>query len=229
MHEGHRERMIKKLLSDSELSDHELLEILLFYSIPRKNVNETAHEILNAFGDIRKVFNADEAALKSVNGVGERTAAFLVTIGKCMRICEEKSFDIPPKFCYEDFKKPLIAAFKPFTEEKFAAFYLDASGNTMLRKIFSSHSSSFVEIDTRDLIKGVLLSKPKSVVICHNHLSGETKPSYSDDKATKQIHIALRLQGVNLVDHIIVSGEKTYSYNASGRLNNILSDVERLI
>lgn len=229
MHEGHRERMLKKLLSNSDLSDHELLEILLFYTIPRKNVNELAHSILNSFGDIRKVFAADSAALKSIKGVGDRTAAFLITIGKCMRICDEKSFEIPPKFSYEDFKKPLIAAFKPFLEEKFVAFYLDAFGNTGLRKIFCSHSAAFVEIDTRELVKGVLLTSPKTVVVCHNHLSGEVSPSYSDDKATRQIYGALRFHGVRLADHIIVSGDKTYSYNASGRLAKIIESFEKTI
>lgn len=229
MHEGHRERMLKKLLSNSDLSDHELLEILLFYAIPRKNVNELAHSILNSFGDIRKVFAADGAALKSIEGVGDRTAAFLITIGKCMRVCEEKGFKTLPKFSYEDFKKPLIAAFKPFTEEKFVAFYLDACGNTVLRKIFSSHSSSFVEIDTRELVKGVLLTEPKSVVVCHNHLSGDVSPSYSDDKATRQIYAALRFHGVRLSDHIIVCGEKTYSYNSDGKLLKIIDEIEQII
>ena len=83
MHEGHRKRMIDKLLSDPNvLSDHELLEILLFYAIPRKNVNETAHNLLDALGNLQNVFSCDHESLADIDGIGDRSAALFVLINQ---------------------------------------------------------------------------------------------------------------------------------------------------
>lgn len=226
LHKGHRERQIQKILEKSKLSNHEILEILLFYAIPRKDVNETAHALLNAFGSLKRVFEADKELLMSVEGIGERTAAYLMTIGKCIEICESEKTPKPVRFSYDDFKPSLIAAFKPFSEEKFVAFYLDPKGKILLRKIFSNHSPAFVEINTGELLKGVFGVTASSVVICHNHLSGDPTPSYSDDRATAAICSSLLSANVKLADHIIVAGDKTFSYRVSGKLDEINARLE---
>lgn len=226
LHKGHRERQIEKLLSGGKLSNHEILEILLFYAIPRKDVNELAHVLLNSFGSLKRVFEADPEMLESVDGVGERTAAYLAAIGKCLDLCMTEKQPEPVRFSYNDFKPALIAAFKPFSEEKFVAFYLDAKGRILLRKIFSNHSPAFVEIKTGELLKGVFSVSASSIVVCHNHLSGDPTPSYSDDRATASVLNALLSTGVKLADHIVVAGENTFSYRASGRLDEINARIE---
>ena len=230
MHEGHRERLISKLIEGNTiLSDHEVLEILLFYSIPRKNVNELAHRILDNFGSLKGCFSADYSALMTIEGVGHKTASFLVTLGEIFHRMEEDKHQLPTIFSYDSCKQVLIDSFKPFTEEKFVAFYLNKSGEIILRKIFSSHSDNMVNIDMSELLKGTLVKKPHSVVICHNHLSGNSKPSYSDDKATEKIYISLKLNNITLNDHIIVAGDKTFSYRASDRLEKIIKSVNNLL
>ena len=86
MHEGHRERLREKLISSpNTLNPREVLEILLFYAIPRKNTNEIAHQLLDMFdGSLRNVLQADMELLKSVKGVGENTAYFLKTMSKIL-------------------------------------------------------------------------------------------------------------------------------------------------
>lgn len=226
VHKGHRERQTEKILQKNKLSNHEILEILLFYAIPRKDVNELAHSLLNSFGSLKRVFEADAEMLKSVKGVGDRTAAFLIAIGRCIDICAHENEPLPQRFSYDDFKPSLIAAFKPFSEEKFVAFYLDTKGKILLRKIFSNHSPSYVEIKTDELLKGVFSVGASAVVVCHNHLSGDPNPSYSDDRATAAICGSLLSTGVRLADHIIVAGENTFSYRASGRLDKIDARIQ---
>ena len=90
MHEGHRKRLIQKLLDKKEvLSDHELLEILLFFAIPRKNVNEEAHRLIDDFGSLKNVLNVDADTLESVEGIGEKSAVFLSLIGEIYRRADE--------------------------------------------------------------------------------------------------------------------------------------------
>lgn len=227
MHEGHRERLISKLIEGNTLlSDHEILEILLFYSIPRKNTNELAHKILDVFGSLKSCLSADYHSLISIEGVGHKTASFLVTIGEIFTRIEQDKNKLPIIFSYDGCKKMLVESFKNFSEEKFVAFFLNKSGEIVLRRIFCSHSENMVQLNVSELLKGVLIKKPHSVVVCHNHLSNSEKPSLADDRATKTLYLALRVQNIILYDHIIVSGDKTYSYRASDRLSKIIQSVD---
>ena len=86
MHEGHRQRLISKLIEGKTLlSDHEILEILLFYAIPRKNVNELAHKLITAFGSLQGCLDADYDSLLTVDGVGPKTATLIVTFGEILK------------------------------------------------------------------------------------------------------------------------------------------------
>ena len=98
MHEGHRKRMIERLENgEAGLSDHEILELLLFNAIPRKNTNEIAHALLNKFGSISAISRADLESLKAVEGIGEGTAAYLrcvFLLMERMKFEPEKNFPI---------------------------------------------------------------------------------------------------------------------------------------
>lgn len=230
MHEGHRQRLISKLIEGNTLlSDHEILEILLFYSIPRKNVNELAHRILDNFGTLKACLEADYHSLLVIKGVGHKTATFLVTIGEIFKRSMIDKNQLPTIFNYDNCKKMLIDSFKPFEEEKFVAFYLNKQGEIILRKIFCSHSDNMVNIDIGELLKGTLVKKPHSVVICHNHLSGNCKPSYSDDRATEKIYLSLKLNNITLYDHIIIADDNAYSYRAGDRLDSVVKNVSGII
>ena len=100
MHEGHRSRMREKYLKGGEegLLDHELLEILLFYCIPRSNTNEIAHELLKKFGTLDGVAKADYYALQSVHGIGENAALFLNLLGTFNRKCAQSTVKDTKRF-----------------------------------------------------------------------------------------------------------------------------------
>ena len=219
MHEGHRKRMIDKLLSDPNvLSDHELLEILLFYAIPRKNVNETAHNLLDALGNLQNVFSCDHESLADIDGIGDRSAALFVLINQINERIANSTKKQEPLINYEITRKYLIDSFRPLNEENFLALYLDKRRNVQFRRKFSSHSPHMVSIDLSELQKGLARQKPYSVIIAHNHLSGSPLPSVFDDETTEKLTAILRLNNVILDDHIIVAGNQTYSYRQAGKL-----------
>lgn len=226
MHEGHRKRMICKLLSNDEvLTDHELLEILLFYAVPRKNVNGTAHNLLDTFGTLANVMSSDAAALMNVEGMGEKTAAFIVAIEKIYRRMQDSPERLPQLISYDVCRKYLVDTFRGLTEEKFIALFLNKQGFLVMRKVFSSHSEFTVNIDLSELQKGIAAKKPHSVIIAHNHLSGSPSPSICDDETTEKLTAVLKLNGVILNDHIIVSGDDTYSYRTAGKIDKYRRNV----
>lgn len=226
MHEGHRKRMIDKLLSDpSVLSDHELLEILLFFSIPRKNVNETAHNLLDCLGDLNNVMRCDGTTLSGIDGIGKRSATMFVLINEIYNRIQNSTGKKEPLSSYDITRKYLINSFRPLKEEYFLALYLDKQRILKFRRSFSSHSEHMVNIDLSDLQKGLTTQKPYSVIIAHNHLSGSAKPSLFDDEATERITAVLNINGVLLDDHIIVAGDNTYSYRQSGKIEKYVHNV----
>lgn len=226
MHEGHRERLISKLNSaNTSLSDHEILEILLFYAIPRKNVNELAHRLLDSFGSLQEVFNQPYDSLISIEGIGHKTATFFITLGEIMQRVDKNDKKPQVIFSYDGCKQLLIDSFRGATEEKFVAFFLDKKGQIIFRKIFCSHSENMVNFNLSELLKGVLAKKPHSVVVCHNHLSHSPRPSYADDVATGKIYLSLKLNGIILHDHIIVADNQTFSYHASDRMIDIIRNL----
>ena len=226
MHEGHRKRMIDKLLSNpSILSDHELLEIMLFYSVPRKNVNETAHNLLDCLGNLGNVIGCDAETLSDIDGIGERSAALFVLVSEIYARIQRNEKKNLPLTSYEVTRKYLIDSFRALKEENFLALYLDKQRNLQFRRKFSSHSAYMVNIDLSELQKALTTRKPFSVIIAHNHLSGSPMPSVFDDETTEKITAVLHLNNVVLDDHIIVAGDKTYSYRQSGKLDKYKRNI----
>ena len=155
--------------------------------------------------------------------------ANIISANKLISIIAEEKNKMPAIFSFDGCKQMLINSFRGATEEKFVAFFLDKRGTILVRKIFSSHSANMVNFDLTDLLKGSLSKKPHSAVICHNHLSGNAKPSYCDDIATEKIMLTLKLSNVILYDHIIIAGENTFSYRSANRLDAIESKVNKII
>lgn len=226
MHEHHRDRLREKLFAEpNSLNEFEILEVILYGAIPRKNTNDIAHRLIERFGSVGNVLKASIHELTEVEGVGKNTASFIVCLGLILsRKLEDERF--PKVFSFNDIREPLIKAFSGYTEEVFMAFFLDKKQNIISRKIIYGSDTIKVDIDLKDFSRQVVLSKPAYVVIAHNHLSGKYQPSASDDKATEKICMVCALNGASLIDHIIVAGDKVYSYYYDKRLDIIRKNVE---
>ena len=229
MHEKHRERMRKKLMENASLlEEHEILEVLLFYAIPRVNTNPIAHDLLSQFGSIEKILSTDPRMLMQVKGVGESAALFLSTLGHVYdRFLKNDGF--PEKFSFEAIQMPIYKYFQKFDNEVFVAFFLDSQQRIIGKKIICDHSKQSVEIDLTEFSKHVVSLSPSFVVLCHNHLSGICLPTFEDDLATEKLCLILKLYNANLIDHIIVSGNELYSYFYHNRIEKIKEKVDQKI
>lgn len=222
MHEGHRQRMLERLESaEGSLQEHELLEILLFNAIPRKNTNELAHRLLSAFGSLRAVLGAEMAQLKAVPGVGESTAAYLRIIGIFYARAQLKEPELPSAFSFAAFRPFLIERFEGAREEYVELYSLDGKDCVKNVRRFSSEKSFQASVDPKEISRFLVEAKPAAMVAVHNHITGPATPSREDDDFTAQLEILCSMHNVSLRDHIICSPEGVYSYFLSGKLNEL--------
>ena len=222
MHEGHRQRMLERLESaEGSLQEHELLEILLFNAIPRKNTNELAHRLLSTFGSLRAVLGAEMAELKAVPGVGESTAAYLRIIGIFYARAQLKEPELPSAFSFAAFRPFLIERFEGAREEYVELYSLDGKDSVKNVRRFSSEKSFQASVDPKEISRFLVEAKPAAMVAVHNHITGPATPSREDDDFTAQLEILCSMHNVALRDHIICSPEGVYSYFLSGKLNEL--------
>lgn len=232
LHEGHRERMINKFsLNPSMLSDHELLEVLLFGILQRVDTNRLAHQLIRRFGSLKNVFDASVEELCSVSGVGKKTATHLSAIGKIFSVIDKK--DKPKKVVIrslEGARQVISADFDGVIEEKLILYLLNEKYVLINSLEFENQLMGEVSVDTTELGKIIAIHKPKFAILAHNHPSGNVLPSEVDDSATVKFMLLCNLHGVDIIDHVIVSKDKEYSYRNENRLEDLKrkADIKKM-
>lgn len=222
MHEGHRQRMYKKLVEGGNFYDHEILEMLLFNAFPRKNTNPVAHALIGRFGSLSAVFKADVEELKSVDGVGESTAVYLKCVGECIsRIAERRQSATTIKN-RGDVRAFVTRRLRGKTSEVLEMYFLSKSGAVKRVFTYTSENEHRVTVPVQQLAAGIAKGKPHAVIFAHNHLNGNSSPSQADDHFTKLIQLICDINGAELYDHCIYSSdENIYSYYDTGRIDEI--------
>ena len=222
LHKGHRDRTIKKFLrSPSAFAEHEILETLLYFAIPRVDTNPLAHKLIKMFGSLEGVLDASYEQLVSVEGVGDKVASYIFLIGQTAKRCANSSKKkIKLKSTFE-VKEWLIEFFKGKNAESFVMIMLDDSYNLVAHCEFTDKNASAVKAEIPEVVTAFNIHKPKFAIFSHNHPSSDTSPSQADNLATKKLNLLCEINDVNLLDHIIVAGEDIYSYRQSGSLDHI--------
>lgn len=181
-HDGHRHRIIEKLDSGS-LREHELLEILLFNAIPRRNTNDIAHRLLSAFGSIKGVFSATLVQLTSVKGVGESVAAYLICIGKFYeKYRDDGEETFPRKYDPNTFTEHISERYSRFDKEVLDFYLLDKRDRIIFYKSFTTDSTEQVVVNPNELTRILDVCTPYGLIVVHNHLKGSCLPSEADNK-----------------------------------------------
>ncbi len=220
-HAGHRKRVKDSVVNNgfSHLQDHQLLELLLFYSIPREDTNALAHALLEEFGSLGELFKATPEQLKRVSGVGESTAILISSIGEASYRTSIVKQD--KRVIYktpEDYKNLAVSYLQNESVEKVFLFCFDSKGK--LKKCVElsqgDEASSFV--DVKKAVKAMMETDSKKAVIAHNHPVGGVIPSAADLDTTRAISVMFRKLGFLLVDHIIV--------NRFGEANSMYEDTD---
>ena len=219
-HEGHRQRMKERFLTNGldGFSDHEILELLLFYAIPRRDTNETAHRLMAKFGSLQAIFRASVEELRQVEGVGESTALFLTllpAVGQRAVLTGERETILNSVEAVGTF---FIRLLRNERRENLYQVCLDTKGKMIGYCRLSTGSVSMAPVSVREVVENALRCDASRVILGHNHPSGVALPSEEDRQITLQIRQALETLDIVLVDHIVVADGDFVSMAASGML-----------
>lgn len=217
VHEGHRERMRNKYVNKGieVFEQHEILEMLLFYAIPRKNTNDIAHRLLEACGSLSAVFDAPIDILMQ-QGLSYNAAVLLHMIPDLSRAYQSDKFDNEEKIITdENIGKKMVHLFAGKNEECVYAFFLDAKGKEKYSGIISKGDASSAPLFSKDIVSIAARCKAVTVIIAHNHPSGVAFPSRADLESTADIADALDTIGIHLADHIIVADRDYISLSST--------------
>ena len=215
---GHRKRLKEKYLasSNSLVYDYEALELLLTYSIPRIDVKPIAKELLNQFGSMDNVLNANPTQLQKVNGVGPNTA-ILISLIKDISVRASKSRSENtkmlnnPKTAIQFFQNMLAEE----TIEKFLLVTIDNSNKIISCHTLAEGETDYVNVDPRRMFEMVLFDNAPRVMIAHNHPHGNADPSAFDIDFTLKVRNILNSLQIELEDHIIIGETDSLSMRNS--------------
>ena len=222
-HSQHRLRLKAKFLKNNldEFENHEALELLLFYAIPRKDTNPLAHKLLDEFGSISAVIDAPIDSLKKA-GLSEHSAILLKFTPQFYRVYlddkhnnEDKIIDI------DNVGDKFIKKFIGRDYEAVVLMLLDAKMKEIFCGVINKGSVNACELYLRKIIENTVLYNASYVIIAHNHPSGIALPSQQDLISTKKIASALNIIGVKLLDHIIVADDDYVSISQSQILESV--------
>ena len=219
IHDGHRERLKESFLEYglAPMSDISALELLLFFAIPRRDTNELAHALLDAFGSLDGVFHASKEELESIPGIGEHAATLLILVPQIVKkSAVSKTREIVQICSTSDAGAYLTPRFQHEQDEIVLMLCLDARKSVICCCEMGRGVVNSVEASTRRIVEKALKVKASAVIIAHNHPSGFAIPSREDDAFTKAMYNALENVGIRFLDHIIVAGDDYVSLADTG-------------
>lgn len=214
VHSGHRQRMREKAYKNGfdSFEQHELLEMLLYSTVPQKDTNPIAHELINSFGSFHAVFEAPVEELMKISGMTKTSAFLLKMIPEISseylhdKVSGQKSYINSSEEAYKYIAPKYIGK----TNEIVYVLFMNTAGKLLACEILDKGSFSFANIDSRKLVSLCLKHNAAGIIVCHNHPSGNPAPSSSDMITTKNIRICANSISVKLLDHLIIT-DKGYT------------------
>lgn len=219
IHKGHRERLKQRFLEEGldNFTEIQVLELLLFYAIPRSDTNPIAHSLLTHFGSLAQVLEADVEELKKVPGIKDHAATLLALV---IDLCRYYQVNCAQKIeilaTLEDCGNYLVPRFFGRTRETVFLLCLDAKCKVLCCKEIGEGSVNTASISVRKVVETALAANATTVVLAHNHPSGIAVPSNEDIQTTQRIAAALSAVEIHLADHIVVADGDYVSMVQSG-------------
>ncbi len=221
IHAGHRNRMRDRFRSSSlqAMEEHEQLELLLFYAIPRTNTNETAHRLLNTFGSIPAIIDAPLEEIEHVPGVGAGAGTFFRLLRELYPIYAQKHSRAKAII-----KKPIDAAtilsdlYTYIQAEAVTMILLNDHKKVLFAGLVHEDTLNCVRIDLRRIAQMALSYDASAMILGHNHPSGLCLPSPQDLRANAQAEESLSNLGITMLDHIIMTQDNFYSFAERGHI-----------
>jgi len=211
---GHRIRLREKFC-DHKFTNNELLELLLTYAIPRIDVKPIVKTLIREFGSVHKILTATREDLVRVPGVAKNTAIFLKAIYEIMLLDHKSFLNESPLFHSRDqlekYIKLLLSGKKT---EEFFVLYLDSFRRLLVSDCHATGTNDYVNAYPREILKRAMDVNAKFVVLVHNHPDGAGAFSTQDIELTMKIKQVLSVVEIEVLDHLLLSGDILFSAQA---------------
>lgn len=227
LHDGHRKRMKERFQKEGldHFEPHQVLELLLFYCMPRQDTNPLAHSLIERFGSVAGVLNATDAELKKVKGVGDGIVQFLHLVRDAGRYLSIEDMKEKGLGSLKECGKYMVPFFDGKRNEVVYLLCLDAKGKVISCKMVGEGSVNSAGVPIRRIVEMALGEGATSVVLAHNHPSGVAVPSDEDRRTTIRLARALSAVEITLIDHVVVADNDYVSLADSGWYNPEENDV----
>lgn len=219
---GHRQRLRERLLKSGagSLQDYELLELLLCLALPRIDVKPIAKNLISRFGSFAAVMAAEPEQLMEVSGIKENTAAAIKTVQAAAILMQKQDV----------LKKPVLSSWRAVLDychsimaneknEQFRLLFLDGKNALIADEVQSQGTVNHAPVYVREVVKRTLAHGAVSIIMAHNHPTGDPTPSRDDIEMTRAVQRALAEIGVSVHDHIIIGRKGHASLRSLGYMD----------
>lgn len=216
---GHRDRLRARFLDGGadSLPDYELLELMLFTAIPRRDVKPIAKILIDRFKNLNGVLNASVAELSSVNGISDTTATTIKVIHAAgLRLLQQDVMARPVLNSWQRLIDYCQAAMANDTKESFRLLFLNKKNEIIADEVQQSGTVDHTPAYPREIMKRSLELGATALILVHNHPSGDPAPSQADIDLTRTIIAAGKPFDITIHDHLIVSRNGTSSFKTMG-------------
>lgn len=218
-YKDHRQRL-KKKFSESGIDafhDYEVLELLLSYAIPQKDVKPLAKDLLKKFGTLKGVMDAERQDLENTTGIGTHSAVLIMLVKEMGTLyLKEKAKGKPQITCTKeliDYCKVKMGGLK---DEQFHVIYLDAQNKIIEIETVQEGIVNQAVVYPRKVLENALMQKASAIILVHNHPSGYIKPSEADIRLTKTIQETAKILDILVHDHVIIGENRFFSFREEG-------------
>jgi len=219
---GHRERLRARFLDGGPdgLPDYELLELVLFGVIRRGDTKPLAKALIKEFGTFERVLAAPPARLKEVPGVGDAVVAGLKVVeAAAIRMARGKTVDQPIIGSWDALLEYCRASMSFRGTEVFRVLFLDRKNRLIADEQQGSGTVDHTPVYPREIVRRALELEASSVILVHNHPSGDPTPSRADIAMTREVEKAAAALGITVHDHLVIGGQDQASFRALGLLS----------
>ncbi len=219
--EGHRTRMRARLLQSGpdSVADHELLEMMLFLALPRRDTKPIARALLTRFGSFANAVSAPLADLRTIEGLGDAGIAALKTIqAAALRLARSEVLNLPVLNNWDRLMEYLQMVLGRERIEQFRILFLDNRNRLLADEAQARGTVNHTPVYPREVVKRALELHATGLILVHNHPSGDPSPSREDIEMTRLIGQAASALSVVLHDHVIIGNGRWFSFRREGIL-----------
>ena len=218
---GHRERLRKRFLAGGvdALADYELLELMLMFAIPRRDVKPLAKDLIKKFGSFADVLCADTETLLKTTGLGESTVALIKAAqASGQMLARTQASNKPVLSNWTAVSHYLQTSMAGLTREQFRLLFLDRQNRLLADEVISDGTIDHTPVYPREVVRRALANNATALILVHNHPSGDVRPSQADITMTHNLKEACAKIDIKIHDHIVVGRSGQASFRELGLL-----------